>query len=272
MAYPMIYSGVLSFTSWDGVSAKKFIGFDNFINLFQDQYFYRALLNNFTIAFISLAFQVFGATVIAYVLVRMLKFVQRLYMFFYLVPVVISEICIGLLWSFIYNPYFGLLNNTLRALGLGHLAAGWLGDPTTAFPAVLNAMNFTYMGLYIILFVAAVQNIPESVFDAAKIDGAGNFKTFFIVVLPMIWNSIQSVALMAVISSFKTFSLVFVLTNGGPNHVTEVLSTYLYSTGFNSFRMGYASTIGFVQMLLTTLMGLIVLKLMRKTNAGAYDV
>jgi raffinose/stachyose/melibiose transport system permease protein len=272
MAYPLVYSGYLSFMKWDGVSAKVFIGFENFRNILGDAYFWRALINNGIIAGVALLCQVFMSCAIAYALVRMIGFVQRLYMFFYLVPVVISEICIGLLWGFIYNPYFGLLNNGLKAVGLGNLATGWLGTPETAFPAVINVMNFTYMGLYILLFVAAIQNIPDSVYDAALIDGAGHTRTFFSVVIPMIWESVQSTALLCVISSFKTFSLVFVLTNGGPNHASDVLSTYLYKTGFNSFQMGYASTIGFVQMLLTAFMGIIVISLLRKTSVGAYDV
>lgn len=272
VAYPFLYSGYLSFTSWDGVSEKVFIGFSNFQNILVDHFFWNALLNNGIIAIVALLFQVFFSIVIAYALVRMLGFVQRLYMFFYLVPVVISEICIGLLWSFIYNPYFGILNSGLRAIGLDKLAIGWLGSSQTAFLAVINVMNFTYMGVYILLFVAAIQNIPESVHDAAKIDGAGHLRTFFSIVIPMIWESIQSTALLCVISSFKTFSLVYVLTNGGPNHASDVLSTYLYKTGFNSFQMGYASTIGFVQMLLTAIMGIIVISFLRKTSAGAYDV
>ncbi len=244
IAYPLFYSGYLSLTSWDGVSEKVFIGLANFKQILVDKYFWHALINNGTIAVVALVLQVFVSIAIAYALVRMLGFVQRLYMFFYLVPVVISEICIGLLWSYIYNPYFGLLNSGLRAIGLEKFAIGWLGSPQTAFPAVINVMNFTYMGLYILLFVASIQNIPESVYDAALIDGAGHTRTFFSVVIPMIWDSIQSTALLCVISSFKTFSLVYVLTNGGPNHASDVLSTYLYKTGFNSFQMGYASTIG----------------------------
>ncbi len=272
VAYPLLYSGYLSFTSWDGVSAKQFIGFANFQKILTDDYFWHSLANNATIAAVALIFQVFASIAIAYALVRMLRFVQRIFMFFYLVPIVISEICIGLLWGFIYNPYFGLLNSGLRAIGLGEFAQGWLGSAQTAFPAVINVMNFTYMGLYILLFIAAIQNIPDSVFDAALIDGAGDFRTFISVVIPMIWESIQSTALLCIISSFKTFSLVYVLTNGGPNHVSDVISTYLYKTGFNSFQMGYAATIGFVQMLLTAIAGIIVIRLLRKTNVGAYDV
>lgn len=272
VAYPLVASGYLSFMKWDGFSSKVFIGFANFQRLFADQYFWRALLNNGIVAIVGLVIQIFFSIAIAYALVRMIRFVQRIYMFLYLVPVVISEICIGLLWSFIYNPYFGLLNNLLKVLGLGNLTQGWLGTTQTAFPAVLNTMNFTYMGLYILLFVTAIQNIPESIYSAALIDGAGHFRIFFSVVIPMIWESIQSTALLCIISSFKTFSLVFVLTNGGPNHVSEVLSTYLYKTGFVSFEMGYASTIGFVQILLTAFAGIIVILMLRKTSAGAYDV
>jgi raffinose/stachyose/melibiose transport system permease protein len=151
---------------------------------------------------------------------------------------------------------------------LDSLAKGWLGDPSLAFPAVINTMNWTYMGLYILLFVTAIQNVSESIYDAATIDGAGHFRTFFSVVIPMIWDTIQSTVLLCIISCFKTFSLIFVLTNGGPNHASDVLSTYLYKTGFNSFQMGYASTIGFVQMVLTALAGIILIRMMSKSKAA----
>ncbi|MDC7125919.1 MAG: sugar ABC transporter permease [Spirochaetales bacterium] len=259
MVYPLIYSGILSFFKWTGVSAKVFIGFENFQRLFTDNYFWRALVNNISVAVSALIFQVFIALVIAFVLVRVMDKVSKVYLFIFLIPMVVSEICIGLLWGFIYNPYFGLINAALRGLGLESLAIGWLGESATAFPAVINAMNFTYLGLYVLLFVNSIQDVPEDIFDAAKIDGAGGIRTFFNVVIPVIRESIGSTMLLAVISSFKTFSLVFVLTNGGPNHRSEVLSTYLYKMGFNSFQMGYASTIGFVQMLLMALAGFIVL-------------
>ncbi len=266
MVYPMIYSGVLSFFQWSGVAAKTFVGFQNFTRLFTDQYFWRALTNNITVAAAAMVFQVFVALVVAYILVRVAGKASKLFLFIYLVPMVVSEICIGLLWGFIYNPYFGLINAVLRGIGLDSLALGWLGEAATAFPAVINTMNFTYLGLYVLLFVNAIQATPEDVFDAAKIDGAGGIRTFFNVAVPMIWESVSSTILLAIISSFKTFSLVFVLTNGGPNHRSEVLSTYLYKMGFNSFQMGYASTIGFVQMILTASAGVIVLFAMSSKN------
>jgi raffinose/stachyose/melibiose transport system permease protein len=272
MLYPLVYSGYISFFDWDGVSTKVFNNFANYRKIISDVYFWRALFNNATISVSALFFQVFFALLVAYFLVRAIGYVKRLYMFFYLVPVVISEICIGLLWGFIYNPYFGLLNNGLRSIGLDSLASGWLGNTSTAFPSVINAMNWTYLGLYILLFVAAIQDIPQDIFDSAAMDGAGHFHTFFSLVVPMIGDTIISTSLLCVISAFKTFSLVFVLTNGGPNHASEVLSTYLYKMGFNSFQMGYAATIGFVQMVLTALTGIILLRLMRQSElTNAYD-
>ncbi|PIE03378.1 MAG: ABC transporter permease [Acidobacteria bacterium] len=264
MIYPLIYAGVLSFFQWTGVSAKTFVRFENFSRLLGDQYFWQALLNNISVAGAAVIFQVFAGMIIAYILVRVAGKASKIYLFLYLVPMVVSEICIGLLWGFIYNPYFGLINAMLRGIGLESLTLGWLGNAMTAFPAVINTMNFTYLGLYVLLFVNSIQNMPETVFDAAKIDGANGIKSFFHIVIPMIWESISSTILLAIISSFKTFSLVFVLTNGGPNHRSEVLSTYLYKMGFNSFQMGYASTIGFVQMLLTALAGVVVLSFMGK--------
>lgn len=269
VGYPLITAGVLSFHDWDGVSVRQWSGLSNYRRLLEDTIFWTALRNNVLIALTAVVFQVGAAMVIAYWLVRVVPRVKRLAMFLYIVPVVISEICIGLLWGFVYNPYFGLLNGLLRTLGLESLTRGWLGDPVTAMGAVLVVMNLTYLGLYVLLFVAAFQNVDEGVYDAAKLDGAGHFRTFFSVSVPMVWSDVQATTILAVVSSFKTFSLVYVLTRGGPSNATEVVSTYLVTTGFNNFEAGYASTIGFAQILLTALVGLFVLTVLRRKGGAA---
>lgn len=266
VAFPIVYSGYLSFFSWDGSSAKRFIGVANFQKLVTDGQFWHALENNALIAASALAAQIFLGLVIAYCLVRVIPSVKRVFMFFYMVPVVISEICIALIWSFIYNPTFGMLNGLLKVLGLDSLTHGWLGDPKTAFAAVLLTMSFTYLGLYVLLFVSSMQNVPDGLYEAALLDGAGPIRMFFSITLPAIADSIQSTTLLAVITSFKTFSLVYVLTGGGPDHATEVVSTLLYKTGFITFDQGYAATIGFTQMLLTALAGLLVFRVLRRNT------
>jgi raffinose/stachyose/melibiose transport system permease protein len=269
VAFPIAYSGYLSLFSWDGTSAKRFIGLANFRKLLQDGQFWHALEHNGLVAASAVVAQIFLGLVIAYCLVRVIPSVKRLYMFCYMVPVVISEICIALIWSFLYNPTFGMLNAFLKVVGLQRLQHGWLGDQHTAFIAVLVTMSFTYLGLYVLLFVSAMQNVDEGLYEAALLDGAGSVRMFFSITLPAIADSIQSTTLLAVITSFKTFSLVYVLTGGGPDHATEVVSTLLYKTGFITFDQGYAATIGFTQMLLTALVGLLVFRgLRRNTNAS----
>lgn len=269
VAYPIVYAGWLSFFRWDGASAPAFIGADNFLRLATDAIFWKSLGRNLLIAATAIVLQVFLALLIAYCLVRIVPFVSRLFLFFYLVPVMVSEICIGLLWRFMYNPYFGLVNASLKALGLGSLQRGWLGDSATAFPAVVVVMSFTYLGLYVLLFVAAVRNVPETLYETAEIDGAGHFTKFFSVTVPMVWDAVRANTLLAIIGSLKTFSLVFVLTNGGPNHASEVVSTYLYKAGFSSFEMGYAATIGFAQMVLTAIGAFIIFRYLKRARGGS---
>ncbi|MCX5570230.1 carbohydrate ABC transporter permease [Kaistia nematophila] len=269
VAYPIVYAGWLSFFRWDGASAPAFIGLDNFLRLAADAIFWKSLGRNILIAATAIVLQVFLALLIAYCLVRIVPFVSRLFLFFYLVPVMVSEICIGLLWRFLYNPYFGLVNASLKALGLGSLQRGWLGDSATAFPAVVVVMSFTYLGLYVLLFVAAVRNVPESLYETAEIDGAGHFTKFFSITVPMVWDAVRANALLAIIGSLKTFSLVFVLTNGGPNHASEVVSTYLYKAGFSSFEMGYAATIGFAQMVLTAAGAFVIFRYLKRARGGS---
>jgi len=269
VAYPIVYAGWLSFFRWDGASAPVFIGLDNFLRLATDAIFWKSLGRNILIAATAIVLQVFLALLIAYCLVRIVPFVSRLFLFFYLVPVMVSEICIGLLWRFLYNPYFGLVNASLKALGLGWLQRGWLGDSATAFPAVVVVMSFTYLGLYVLLFVAAVRNVPESLYETAEIDGAGHFTKFFSITVPMVWDAVRANTLLAIIGSLKTFSLVFVLTNGGPNHASEVVSTYLYKAGFSSFEMGYAATIGFAQMVLTAAGAFVIFRYLKRARGGS---
>ncbi|WP_051231836.1 carbohydrate ABC transporter permease [Kaistia adipata] len=269
VAYPIVYAGWLSFFQWDGASAPAFVGLDNFLRLATDAIFWKSLGRNLLIAATAIVLQVFLALLIAYCLVRIVPFVSRLFLFFYLVPVMVSEICIGLLWRFLYNPYFGLVNASLKALGLGSLQRGWLGDSATAFPAVVVVMSFTYLGLYVLLFVAAVRNVPETLYETAEIDGAGHFTKFFSITVPMVWDAVRANTLLAIIGSLKTFSLVFVLTNGGPNHASEVVSTYLYKAGFSSFEMGYAATIGFAQMVLTAAGAFIIFRYLKRARGGS---
>ncbi|MDQ0615635.1 raffinose/stachyose/melibiose transport system permease protein [Microbacterium sp. W4I4] len=259
VAYPLVNAGTLSFFKWDGFSPREWIGLGNFLRLAEDGVFWSSLKNNVLIALAAIVFQVALGMVIAYWLVRVIPRFKRAAMFLYVIPVVISEICIGLLWQFVYNPYFGLLNGLLRLIGLDDLAQGWLGDKNFAMPAVLVVMNLTYLGLYILLFVAAFQDVDESVYEAAALDGAGHFRTFFGISVPMIFSNVQATVLLAVVTSFKTFSLVFVMTRGGPSNATDVVSTYLFKTGFGNFEAGYASAIGIAQLVLTVIVGVFVL-------------
>jgi len=268
IAYPIIYAGWLSFFKWDGASGPEFIGFGNFLRLSTDPVFWQALGRNLLVALTAMVLQVFLALVIAYCLVRIVPFASRLFLFCYLVPVMVSEICIGLLWRFMYNPYFGLVNAGLKAVGLGSLQRGWLGESGTAFWAVIVVMSFTYLGLYVLLFVAAVRSVPESLYEAAEIDGAGHFSKFFSITVPTVWDAVRANMLLAIIGSLKTFSLVFVLTNGGPNQASEVVSTYLFKTGFGSFEMGYAATIGFAQMVLTALGAWVIFGYFKRVRGG----
>ncbi len=269
VAYPLANAGMLSFFSWDGFSPREWVGLDNFARLLGDGVFWTALKNNVLIALAAIVFQVGLGMVIAYWLVRVIPRFKRPAMFLYVIPVVISEICIGLLWQFVYNPYFGLLNGFLELIGLGELSQGWLGDRNLAMPAVLVVMNLTYLGLYILLFVAAFQDVDESVYEAASLDGAGHFRTFFGVSVPMIFSNVQATVLLAVVTSFKTFSLVFVMTRGGPNNSTDVISTYLFKTGFGNFEAGYASAIGIAQLLITVVVGIGVLGMTRSRGRSS---
>lgn len=168
----------------------------------------------------------------------------------YFLPVVLSSSMIGILWGQIYDPNFGLLNGLLEAVGLKQLQQIWLGDMKLALGCIIAVVVWQFIGNYILIYYTALHNISEDVLESARLDGAGVLKLFRYIELPLMWPVIRLTLILATVNSLKYFDLVYIMSNGGPNHASEVLASYVVKNAFNSMRIGYANTVAVLLLVL----------------------
>ena len=260
---PIIQNFIFSLYRWNAFSVEKvFVGFNYYVRLFNDKTFYITLRNNSLYASISLIFQVGFGLVIASILEE--KFVRKLQPFFrtvFFIPSIISLTVVGLLWLFIYDPYIGILNATLKALGLGHFTYAWLGNSKTAIYAVIAVSQWQYTGYIVMLFLVAIQKIPPELYEAAMMDGANRVQTFFYITIPRVKAMILLTSMITIIGAFKVFDEVYVMTSGGPGRSTEVLATYLYRSAFRNDEMGLAAALGCIIFVITFILSVFQIRL-----------
>ena len=233
-----------SFFDWKGIGPKTFIGISNYRELFTSNAigFLKALRNSLLLAALSVFLQLPLALLLALALGRKIKG-ERAFLSVYFMPVLISTVVIGQLWLKIYNPDYGVLNTFLRAIGRDDLAQIWLGQKETALGAVFVPTLWQYVGYHMLLLYAGVKSVPAELREAAMLDGATNRQVDRYIVLPYIKPILRISVIFAVTGSLKSFDLIYVLTNGGPLHATEVPSTLMISMLFLRNRYGMGSTI-----------------------------
>ena len=248
---PIAMSAYYSFFDWNGIGAKTFIGFNNYIELFTSDSiaFLKALGNSMLLALLSVALQLPLALGLALALGKGIRG-ERAFLSIYFMPVLISSVVIGQLWVKIYNPEYGILNALLRAVGLDSWTRIWLGEESTAMGAVLVPMLWQYVGYHMLLLYAGVKSVPTELREAAMLDGATDRQVNRYIVLPYIKPILRISVIFAVTGSLKSFDLIYVLTNGGPFHSTEVPSTLMISMLFLRNRYGMGSTIAVMLIIL----------------------
>lgn len=239
---PVIWSSYYSLFNWNGIGEAKFIGLENYVELINDKIFWKSLKNNIIFVLASVLGQVPIALILAIILFKN-GFIQRLLRTAIFIPMVLSTVVIGLIWNYIYHPQIGILNFLLDFLHLSQLKLQWLSDPKIAIFSLIPPLIWSFVGLYLIIFISALQNIPSELNDAAKIDGATGLRKLILITLPMIWGTIQVAIILCIAGSLKSFDLVYIMTRGGPAHATELLATYMYNATFSTYRYGYGSTI-----------------------------
>ncbi len=262
---PVIYVVAVSFLKWNGISAPAFNGIKNFMLLFRDAAFKRSVLNNVIWALVAGFVQVPLAMVMAIILSRKpkgWKFFRTVYFF----PQVISGIALATLWRAIYRADSGLLNALLSSVGLGHLAKDWLGNLSTAFPAVLIYWVF-YVGYYMVIMMADITTIDESYYEAATIDGASDFQQAIYITIPLIKKtSLLTCVTLASVMGLRQFEQVYMLTNGGPANTTSTIVLYMYKK-LQDANYGVASA----SALILILVGVIFIVCIRKIFEGRKD-
>ncbi|OLP60888.1 ABC transporter permease [Xaviernesmea oryzae] len=258
----------LSLTRWDGFSAPVFVGAANYLKLAQDRLFLGALENNLIFVVLILIFKNALGLGLAILLDRavFLRGPIRAAVF---IPVTLSFAATGLLWSWIYNPVFGLLNAALDLVGLSALKLSWLGDADVALYSIVAVDIWKWLGFHAVIYLAGLQTIPHELYEAARIDGAGPLHRFRHITLPLMMPVVLINVILGLSGAFvRNFDIVQVLTQGGPNHATEVVMTLMVKTAFQDGNMGYASAMGYALFLIVGLACIGLLALMRRAKVA----
>ncbi|MEC4019987.1 carbohydrate ABC transporter permease [Streptomyces sp. H27-D2] len=274
---PFIQAIYYSFTDWTGLSPDmKMVGFDNYTRLLHDDVFWKTLRNNLVLLLVlplvTLGLGLFFAFMLnvggrrrknaAVSGVRGSSFYKVIYFF----PQVLSIAIVALLFQFVYNPNSGALNAGLQAVGLDSVQPEWLGDPDLALWCVMALMVWSNVGFYVVLFSAGMASIPKDFYEAALLDGANRFNTFFRITLPLLWDTVQTGWVYMGIMALDAFAAVQIMTvgPGGPAYSTEVLTLLVYHKAFRDAQAGQATAVGVALLIVTMLFAGIVMKLGRR--------
>ncbi len=248
---PIISSFLISFTDWDILRDARFLALDNYKELFTSSAFYQVFGNTLAFSFIYVCGVTIFGLLLALLLNQKLKGMKFFRSAFY-TPVVTSAVAVGIIWTWILSPKYGILTIVLTKMGLD--SPYWLGDPSLALFTVALIQVWKMSGYYMILFLAGLQNIPESLKEAARIDGAGKFKTFTKITLPLLTPTTFFVLSISIIDSFKNFELIYAMTRGGPQNSTNTLVYDVYLNAFVYYRMGYSSALAYVLLFIVGLL------------------
>jgi raffinose/stachyose/melibiose transport system permease protein len=255
---PLFLTGYYGLMNWDGIGAMKFIGLENYINGIKDLKFWNSAYHSFLLAiFSTLSLAIYLS--VSLILASKIKGSDLLRKI-YLIPMLLSSVAIAQLWIKVYNPSNGILNAMLIKIGVENPPA-WLAEPSLVLLAIFIPILWQYAGFYILIYYAALKNIPESMIEAAKIDGASATQIALRIKLPLIKEVVSVTVVLAIVGSLKYFDLIYVMTGGGPNGASEVMASYMYKLAFSSYNFGYGSAIGFLLLVITLLVTFYVRKL-----------
>ena len=257
----------LSLFEWDGVSpVKQFVGLGNYWSvIMHDAVFWRSFWQAGTITAMALAFQNSLALVLALTVNQRIRFGTFYRMLFFLPPI-LSEIVVGLIWAWIYDGNYGIFNELLKAIGLGHMTRSWLADPKTAITAVAVIHMWKGFGWGFVIFLAGLQTIPQELYEAATVDGANVWSRFRHITLPLLMPVCVVVSVLTILGTMQIFALIMATTQGGPAFHTEVPITRIMASTLGSSRLGYACAQGIVFGLILLTVSLLQMRLSRRMN------
>ncbi|MBX4150277.1 sugar ABC transporter permease [Paenibacillus sp. FSL W7-1279] len=265
---PILLTAYYGLNEWNGIGAMTFIGLDNYQALLSDGKFWDSAWHSLLLAVFS------AASLIIYLAVAMVLASKikgaNLFRKIYLIPMLLSSVAIAQLWLRIYHPTNGIVNSFLESIGITNPPA-WLAEPSLVLFALFIPILWQYAGFYILIYYAALKNIPASLVEAAKIDGATSLQIAFRIKLPLIMEVIKVTIVLAVVGSLKYFDLIFVMTDGGPNGASEVMASYMYHTAFRAYDFGYGSAIGFFLLVICLIVTWVIRKLTASKETIQYS-
>ena len=266
MAGPLLASLVLSLTDFGlrdlrNPLGTNFIGLDNYVELLGDTTFHKALMNTAYFVLVGMPLTLGLGLLAALALDRGIRRFRTVYRVGYYLPVVTSIVGIAVVWRFVLNPDYGLLNITLGAIGIE--GPNWLGDQTLAMPSLIAMAAWRNLGFAMVLFLAGLQTIPVQLYEAASIDGAGRWAAFRSVTLPLLRPTLLFAVVITTIGYLQVFEEPFVMTGGGPLDSTLSISMFMYQEGFEFFHQGYAAAIAWVLFLLVALIAVVQFRTLR---------
>jgi len=263
VAYPVVFSIILTFNKWNIISPMEFTGFRNFSILFQDKFFFKSILNTLWFLAIHIPTQIIVALFLAEVLNQQIKG-RAFFRAAFFLPVIVSGVVVTMLWQQLYGFDTGLLNRILIFLGLGKV--GWLINPNLAMVSIAIMATWKNLGLYVILFLVGLQTVPPQYYEAADLEGASHWQKFRHITLPMINPTMFMIVILSTIGGFSLFIEPYIMTGGGPLNSTLSAVLYIYKQAFFNNHMGYSATLGLFFAMLIFLVVIIQKKFIEKDN------
>ncbi len=257
---PMLISLVISFTKWDILSPPKWTGIGNYIEMFNDPLFWKSLKVTFSYAIFTVPLNVIVSIFAALLLNNKIRGMNAYRTVFYM-PAVVSGVVVAIVWLWMFNPEFGVFNNLLAKIGIE--GPKWVYDEHWALPSLV-IMSLWNVGGSIVIYLAALQNVPTELYEAAHIDGAGWWASFFAVTLPGISPVLLFTILTGIIGALQIFTPAFIMTNGGPNFATTFYAFYIYNNAFKFHKMGMASAQAWILFIIVFLISLIAIRVVGK--------
>lgn len=252
---PILMGFIISFTNYDGYKKLDFVGLNNYIHMFQDDYVLTSLKNNVIYTAVTVPATMIISLLLALALNMGMKgstFFRTMIFF----PTISSMVAVGIVWSLLFNPVQGPVNQLLMAVGI-ESPPRWLASTTWALWAIMIVAVWKQAGYYMVIFLSGLQAIPKQLYESAQIDGANSVVRFFKITLPMLSPTTFMVLILSIIGSFQVFDLVSIMTDGGPGRATNVLVYRIYQEGFEYSKMGYASAIAYFLFLIIFVITLI---------------
>ena len=264
MIVPMVNAIYLSFTSSTALSVgfnSKFVFLDNYKYMFQDKDFLQALFNTLKLMLVIPAVTIFLSLVFAFILTQGQLKEKSFYRTVFFFPSIVSMTVVGIVWSFVFNPTRGILNHMLDLFHFSTWKHAWLGEGKTALWCIGAALVWQAIGYYMVMYMASMSSIPEHLYESASLDGAGKFRQFFSITLPMIWDNIRTTLTFFVISTINiSFLLVNALTSGGPDGASQTVLGYIYKQAYNNASYGYGMAIAAIVFIFSFVLSFILNK------------